>query len=177
MKPRDGKPHVRGGALAPLLKTGCAETMRTIQKTLFKPTLVSSPLALNPKAIIKAVRRGTTIPAENVSSLVFDATALQYSLSVDIPDSKVPKESLSSTQDGYLNTPSHLWRDVSCLADYTQRASKRLRPISICMERSQSSRNSIATTPSSFNRPTRPLLSCFQSGLSFSSPAQGEIVP
>jgi len=60
MKPGDGKPYVRGGAPAPLLKTGRAETMRTIQKTgspLFKPTLVSSPLALNPKAIVKAVRR------------------------------------------------------------------------------------------------------------------------
>ena len=46
---------------------------------------------------------GTTTPAEVVSSLVFDVTALLYSLSVNIPDSKVPKKSLSSTHDGYLN--------------------------------------------------------------------------
>ena len=60
---------------------------------------------------------GTTPPAEDVSSLVFDSTALLYSLSVNILDCKVPRKSLSSTQDGYLNTPSHLRRDVSCQAD------------------------------------------------------------
>jgi len=101
---------------------------------------------------------------------------LLYSLSVNIPDSKVPKNSLLSSQDGYLITPSHLRRDGSCLADRTQRAPRRLRHVLTCIGRSQSSRNSIAAT-SSYDRPIRPLLSYIQSGLSFSSPVQGMIVP
>jgi len=108
MKSRSDEPHVR--APAPLPKTGGAETTLSIQKTgspLVKPTLLSSPLTLNPKAVVEAVstsvvklEAGTTTPAEDVSSLVFDTTtALLYSLSV-IPDCKVSKKSLSSTQDG-----------------------------------------------------------------------------
>jgi len=112
-----------------------------------------------------------------VNSLVFDATALLYSLSVNIPDSNVPKNSLLSTQDRYLITPSHLRQDGSCLAVYTQRAPRRLRHVLKCMGRSQSSRNSIGATPSSCNRPIRPILSCIQSSLSISSPLQGMIVP
>jgi len=127
MKFRNDEPHVR--APAPLPKTGGAETTRSIQKTSspsVKPTLVSSPLTLNPKAIVEVMSTsvvklgaGATTPAEDVCSLVFGITGLLYSLSVNIPDSKVPKKSLSSTQDGYLNTPSHLRQDVSCLADRT----------------------------------------------------------
>jgi len=75
--------------------------------------------------------------------LLDDATALLYSLSVNILDPKVPKKSLSSAQDGYLNTPSHLRRDENCL-DRTQRVPKRLCRVSICIKRSHSSRNSIA---------------------------------
>jgi len=45
------------------------------------------------------------------------------------------------------------------------------------MGRSQSSRNSIGVTPSSCNRPIRPILSCIQSGLSITSPVQSMIVP
>ena len=59
----------------------------------------------------------------------------------------------------------------------TQRAPERLHHISTCMERSQSSRNSIGVTPSSCNRPIRPILSCIQSGLSITSPVQSMIVP
>jgi len=156
MKLRNGEPPVR--ALAPLPKTGGAETTRSIQKTSSpsaKPTLVTSPLTLNPKAIVEAVSTrlvmlgaGTTTPAEDVSGLVSGATALLHSLSVNIPDCQVTKKSFSSTQDGYLNAPSHLRRDGSCLADRTQRFLKRLCCVSTSIERSQSSRNSIVATPS-----------------------------
>jgi len=116
MKSRNDEPHVR--APAPLPKTGGAETTRSIQKTgspSVKPTLVSSPLTLNPKAIVEGVstslvmpEAGTTTPAEDVSGLVLGAMGFAVQPKRYFRDCKVPKKSLSSTQDGYLNTPSHL---------------------------------------------------------------------
>lgn len=156
-----------------------------------KPVWGGRPTNKSPKAIVKVVSTcvaklgaGTSKPAASREPLVqattphimhvsvdascfyIDATASPHG--VNVQDSKLSKTALSSVQGRYLCTPSQ--RDVSRPSADLHRAPRRRR-ISICMRRPQPPQDCTTTTPSSCDRPIRPLIPCIQRGSPLTPPS------